>query len=149
WRTTYIVAGLFIYFISWGMIRNTKMLAAKTYSYNSNPDFEQRLRQLFETKKVYLDASLNRKDVASHLGLSDHELSYHLGQHLQTSFTDFVNSYRIQEFQSRLEEGNSSLTLLGLALESGFGSKASFQRAFKKHTGQTPSTYKKKVQKII
>ncbi|WP_181899493.1 helix-turn-helix domain-containing protein [Flagellimonas nanhaiensis] len=150
WQITYIIAGLFIYFISWSMIKNTKILVPRTYVYDKNPDFEQRLKQLFDEDKMYLNPTLTRQDIAKRLNLSNHEISYHLSQHLKTSFTDFVNGYRIEEFKRKLEKNdNPNYTFLGMALDCGFGSKASFQRAFKKKTGKTPSEYKKEVQKII
>ena len=60
------------------------------------------------------------------------------------NFYDFINSYRVKEVQNRLEGGDSEVySLLAIALESGFNSKSSFNAVFKKHTGMTPSQYKR------
>jgi len=58
------------------------------------------------------------------------------------NFFEFVNKYRVVMVIDKMsgQELRTS-TLLGLALDSGFNSKASFNRAFKKFTGRTPSEY--------
>ena len=58
------------------------------------------------------------------------------------NFYDFVNQYRLEEFKRLLSDPkNRNLTLLSLAIDCGFNSKSSFNRHFKKVTGQTPSQY--------
>lgn len=149
WKVTYLTAGFFFYYITWSLIKNSKILSKKTYVYNTVNTDEERLRHLFEKEKVYLNSSLRLKDLSEKLSISTHELSYLLNQKLQVSFNDLINEYRVKEFQERLKEGNhTEYTFLSLAYESGFGSKASFQRAFKKLTGMTPKQYLKKSQII-
>ena len=66
---------------------------------------------------------------------------------MNQSFRNYVNSYRITEFKTRL--GTYDLhnhNIISLSYECGFNSKASFHRAFKKHTGCTPVEYLKKIQ---
>jgi len=56
--------------------------------------------------------------------------------------TDFVNSYRVEEFKARaVDPANSNFSILAIALDAGFNSKSSFNQAFKKFTGKTPSQY--------
>ena len=58
------------------------------------------------------------------------------------NFYEFVNQYRIEEFKRLVSfPKNHQFTLLSLAFECGFNSKSSFNRYFKKSTGQTPSQY--------
>jgi AraC-like DNA-binding protein len=65
-----------------------------------------------------------------------------LNEGLAVNFYEFVNEYRVREAQSRIADPRSAdQTLLTIAFESGFNSKASFNRAFKRVTGQTPSAY--------
>ncbi|MEO1714227.1 MAG: helix-turn-helix domain-containing protein, partial [Bacteroidota bacterium] len=72
------------------------------------------------------------------------EVSQAINQGLDCSFIDFVNQYRVQAFKERVEKGEAShLSLLGLALESGFNSKSTFNRVFKKLEGISPSEYQK------
>ena len=61
-----------------------------------------------------------------------------INENLYKNFFDFINTYRIEEMKKQLQ-GESKYTILGIAYESGFNSKSSFNRIFKKYTGQTPS----------
>jgi len=71
--------------------------------------------------------------------------SYRLTKVLKTSegsFYDFVNKYRVEHIKLLLDEGKAAqYSILALAMDSGFNSKASFNRVFKKHVGMTPSNY--------
>ncbi|MEO0470134.1 MAG: helix-turn-helix domain-containing protein, partial [Bacteroidota bacterium] len=58
------------------------------------------------------------------------------------NFNEFVNQYRIEAVKTQLQQGaQKQLSLLGVALECGFNSKATFNRTFKKLTQTTPSQY--------
>ena len=103
------------------------------------------LKQAMEHDKLYLDPDLNVARVAAHTGISAKTLSAILNQYEQQSFNDFVNAYRVQEVQALLLlPENRHLTLSGVALEAGFNSQATFQRAFKGFTGMTPKEYASK-----
>ena len=63
---------------------------------------------------------------------------------MNTSFPDYLNSYRIEEAKSYLKNPEfSKYTIVSIGLEAGFNSKSSFYSVFKKATGQTPATFKK------
>ena len=65
---------------------------------------------------------------------------------MNTSFQDFINQYRVEEFINRLEnDQNDHFTLLAIATEVGFNSKSSFNATFKKFKGLTPTEYKKRL----
>ena len=58
------------------------------------------------------------------------------------NFNDFVNEYRVDEFKRQVRNpANAHLSFLGLALDCGFNSKATFNRAFKKFTGLSPKEF--------
>ena len=98
----------------------------------------------FPSQKPYLDEELNLKKLASILQTSDKKLSYYLNNHLQTNFYDFVNTYRVDAFKTKLANNEQEhYSILGLAYDSGFRSKSSFNRIFKKETGLSPSAYLK------
>jgi AraC-like DNA-binding protein len=64
---------------------------------------------------------------------------------LQQNFFDFINRYRIEEAQRLLTDPpDKKITVLEVLYECGFNSKSSFNTLFKKHTGLTPSEFKKK-----
>jgi len=59
------------------------------------------------------------------------------------NFFDFINYYRVEEVKRVINSNQlNQFTLLGIAFECGFNSKAAFNRAFKKFTGITPSEFK-------
>jgi AraC-like DNA-binding protein len=102
----------------------------------------QRLKNWMETEQAYLDENLTLAAVCDALALPGHTLSQVLNQEFQKNFYEFVNRYRVDEFIAlRSDPNNQNYTILALALDSGFASKASFNRAFKKLTGLAPSQY--------
>jgi AraC-like DNA-binding protein len=102
------------------------------------------LKKAMETDRVFLNPNLNLDILSQHSGIPSKTISSVLNQHLQKSFNEFVNGYRVEEVKRRLQETpQSNLTILGTALESGFNSKASFQRIFKEMTGISPGEYQK------
>jgi AraC-like DNA-binding protein len=72
--------------------------------------------------------------------VSGNHLSQVINAFEHCSFRDFVNKARVTEVCRRLDE-SAELNLLELAMEVGFNSKSSFNRAFRKQTGKTPSEY--------
>jgi AraC-like DNA-binding protein len=100
------------------------------------------LKNAMETDKLYLNPTLTVSLVAEHTGMAPRNLSAVLNQHMNKSFNEYVNGYRIQEIQRRLLQPESKeLTIAGLAYECGFNSQPTFQRAFKAITGQSPREY--------
>ena len=110
---------------------------------------KQEIELIFEKKEVFLDENLSLNKLAKMLGITDKKLSSVLNKSMNISFYDYVNEYRVEAIKAKLEsEDYNKYTLLGLAYECGFNSKASFNRIFKKKTGKTPSQYRKSVQKV-
>ena len=108
-------------------------------------DLSTRLHQVLREEKLYKDENLTLRQLAEAIGTSDKKLSELLNQNLETNFYEFVNSYRVEAFKEMVLSGQAKqYTLLALAFEAGFSSKASFNRIFKQHTRQTPSEFKKK-----
>lgn len=104
----------------------------------------EELLQYMLAKRPYLDSDLTAVDLAKQLNLTRHQLSQILNEQLGKNFYDFINAYRVDTFKSHLEDPTfANYNLLGIALESGFKSKSSFNAIFKKVTGMTPSQYKK------
>jgi AraC-like DNA-binding protein len=95
-----------------------------------------------EKDKVYLKEGCTMEDVVANTGIPKHHLSFILNTNLQKSFADFINEYRIRHACLLLTSNkHQHLTLEALGHECGFGSKTSFNRAFKKHARQTPSAF--------
>jgi AraC-like DNA-binding protein len=99
------------------------------------------LHRYMSQEKPYLDSKLTLYDLASSMNWSTHELSSLLNKVMKTNFYEYVNNYRIEEVKKRLKENNQKFTVLAIAFDAGFNSKASFNRIFKQKTGVTPSDF--------
>ncbi len=100
------------------------------------------LEAVMRKEKLYTNPDLKMADLVAKTGISSHILSYIFNQHLARNYYDYVNDYRIAEFKRLVEEDKlSKYTLSALAEQSGFSSRASFFRTFKKMTGVTPNEY--------
>jgi AraC-like DNA-binding protein len=96
---------------------------------------------LFIEDEGYLQPDLTISKLAEHLGCAEHHLRKQINQSLgYTNFNAFLNHYRIEAACKRLVE--TSLPVLTIALDVGFGSIASFNRAFKDIVGITPTVYR-------
>ncbi|MDW3651127.1 MAG: helix-turn-helix domain-containing protein [Bacteroidia bacterium] len=108
----------------------------------------EEIRNILKDKDIYLDMDLSPAYFAQKLGISKHQLSQLLNQKMETSFSDLINSYRIEEAKRLIrEEGNEKLKLLHLAFDSGFNNKTTFLRNFKKFAGMTPALYRESLKK--
>ncbi len=96
--------------------------------------------------RPWRDSDLTLADLAQRLATTPHKLSEVLNSQLQQTFYDFVNGYRVRDVQRRIGSDDArNLTILSLALDAGFASKSTFNDVFKKHTGKTPSDYRRSV----
>ncbi|MDR6368746.1 AraC-like DNA-binding protein [Chryseobacterium bernardetii] len=103
-----------------------------------------RLKKYMVEKKPFLNSSLTIQEVSGEIGIPVRELSLLINHQLGQHFYDFVNTYRIENAMNMLkDETKSKVTILEILYEVGFNSKSSFNTAFKKHTGTTPTLYRK------
>lgn len=105
---------------------------------------KDQLISLMEEEKVFLQNDLKLQDLAKAVDESKHHVSQVINDELETTFSAFVNEYRIKESQKLLVSRPDELNMYGIAKESGFNNKTTFSLAFKRHTGMTPSLYQKK-----
>ena len=102
------------------------------------------LKKAMEEDKVYLDPALNLQTLATHIGLPAKTVSAVLNQHLDKSFNEYLNEYRVEAFKQKLQDpATEHLTIVGVAFECGFNSQPTFQRVFKELTGKSPTEYRK------
>jgi len=98
------------------------------------------LLELMNEEKLFLNPKLTLTELAESLSISNNHLSQIINQYEQVNFHDFVNKYRVEEFIQKAQS-NTSFSLLGHALDSGFNSKSTFNSVFKKFKSVTPSQY--------
>lgn len=101
-----------------------------------------RVRSAIEQDQLFLKSNLTLSDLAMRTHLSKHQISQAINSLHAGNFFDLVNDYRVEEFKRRaLSPEYQHLSQLGIALESGFNSKATFYAVFKKKTGLTPAEF--------
>jgi len=104
----------------------------------------QHLIQLFEEDHIYCEPQLKIQHVADRLNATTHNISQTINVRAGRPFYDFVNGYRVEHLKKLLiAPGNKQFTILAWGLESGFNSKASLNRIFKQHQGQSPKEFQK------
>ncbi len=109
----------------------------------SKEDIET-VKSLMEVERDYLYSDLNLADLAKMANMSRAQLSETINSGFDKNFNDFVNEYRVNAFKNMLKENkHEQLSLLGIAEECGFNSKATFNRVFKKITNFSPTEYLK------
>lgn len=107
-------------------------------------DIQERLLSLLQREQPYKDPDLTLTTLARTLSVHPNTLSRVINDREKKNFYDLVNEKRVAEFIRLSALPNSQqYTLISLAFDCGFNSKASFNRNFKKHTGQTPSEFVK------
>ena len=103
--------------------------------------------EIMQQNERYLDTALTLRTLADEAGLHPNKLSWMLNDQVGVSFNDYLNNFRLECFkQKALDPTNKNFTLLGLAFESGFNSKSTFNDYFKKKTGVTPRKWLKEHQ---
>ena len=109
---------------------------------NLHNEWKLKILHLVEQEKAYQDAELSLVQMAKQLKTNITILSKVINQGFGKNFNDFVNHYRIEAVKEKLQAGEQKTqTLLGIAYDCGFNSKATFNRAFKKATGASPKEW--------
>jgi len=102
-----------------------------------------KLDQVIQTEAPHRDSNLTLPMLSAKVGATPNLVSRALNETLGMGFADYINRHRIDEAKRRLRGAGEDGTILEIAYDVGFNSKSTFNAAFKKHTGQTPSLFKK------
>jgi AraC-like DNA-binding protein len=93
-------------------------------------------------EKVYTDPEINLVRLSEKLEVTPGLVSYTINTSFKRNFRNLINEYRLEEVKKRLIDPRTNhLSILGIALECGFNSEASFYRIFKKSTGKSPKEF--------
>jgi AraC-like DNA-binding protein len=101
----------------------------------------EKLNSLMQEDRLFLHPDLDLQELSQHLQTSSARVSATINQIFEQNFNDYINSLRIEEFIRLYRLNHHKYTLLSLAFDSGFNSKATFNRAFKKIKGMSPKEY--------
>lgn len=104
----------------------------------------ERLMNLMRNEKPYTNPELTLNQLAKSLDVHPNTLSQVINTKENRNFYDLINAKRVEEFIHLISQPtHQQFTLLGMAYDCGFNSKASFNRNFKKYAGITPSEFLK------
>jgi AraC-like DNA-binding protein len=107
----------------------------------------QKLKNYMKTQQLYLIPSLTIDDLSKKLSIPSWYLSQVINDSFNQNFFNFINKYRVEEAKRIfMDSNNNNKTILQILFEAGFNSKSTFNSVFKKHTGMTPSEFKKSYQ---
>jgi AraC-like DNA-binding protein len=103
------------------------------------------LRKLMDVGRVYREQDLGIASLSQKLGVPEYRLRRLInGQLGHRNFSAFINGYRLAEAEAALSDPDQAdVPILTIALDAGFGSIGPFNRAFKAHTGRTPTEYRR------
>lgn len=121
--------------------KNSEQLAVNEKEYNEEL---LKLQRYMIEEKPFLNPSLTIQDISKDIQIPVRDLSLLINHKLEQHFYDFINAYRIEYAMNILKDvTKSKVTILEILYDVGFNSKSSFNTAFKKYTGFTPTNYRK------
>ena len=110
-----------------------------------NPEIEHwksKIETIIKKERLYRNSELTLTELAKKLETNASVISKTINQGFQMNFNDCINNYRVEAVKNCLANGeHKKSTLLGIAYDCGFNSKATFNRSFKKNTGKTPKEF--------
>lgn len=144
-----IIHTVIVYFIGFRILQEGFIAPKKNGDkYAKSSLTEDRKRQILQKLEVfgreenyYLDNTLTMSDLAKKLGASPHHLSQVINEELGQSYGEYINQLRIAQAKVLLLD-QPNVKIEEIAEQAGFNSKSTFNTAFKKLTGQTPSQYR-------
>jgi len=111
---------------------------------NLRLEIANELEKLMEEEQPFLNKNLSLSTLSDKLNTRTHILSFVINTNYNVNFYTYVNKFRLDYSKSLLKNPKKQhLSMEGVAFESGFGSKSTFNTLFKKHLGMTPIHYKK------
>lgn len=94
-----------------------------------------------EHDRLFLKPDLTIKELAQHIGYPSAPVSSAVNHCFQVNFRSLINKYRVEEVKKQLLDPPAHLSVLGIALDCGFNSEASFYRIFRQQTGLSPNDF--------
>lgn len=106
----------------------------------------EKLKSFLEQEKPYLNSELTLTLLAEQMQMSRNNLSELINSGMNENFYNLINRYRVDKVKELMNDKKfRDYTLLAIAYDAGFASKATFNAIFKKFTGLTPSEYRNRL----
>lgn len=103
----------------------------------------ERIHKFIQTEKPYLNSRLTLERFAGLMQASPRLVSTAINRCFEQNFHEYINGFRVEEAKRLLrDDACQSYSILEIAQQSGFNSKATFNRIFKTVTGATPTAYR-------
>jgi AraC-like DNA-binding protein len=146
-----IAYSITVYCITYLAFKNKYMTLIHTVKYQTTPIGEGEAATLFDSieklmqeERIFLDPNLTLAMLGKRLKVSSQKLSMAVNSRSGSNFNEYVNRYRVAHAAAILKDARQShLSIAAVAYDCGFNSLSSFNSAFKKNTGETPSAYRK------
>ncbi len=108
--------------------------------------YVDRLEKMITENKPHLRPDITLPKLADQLGIPGYRLSQVINQHYQQSFSDWINTQRVEEAKRILSEpSGANKKISAVAFESGFNTLSAFNLFFKRTTGLTPSEFRRRL----
>jgi len=121
-----------------------KRYKTSTLSSEKKEEYLEKIIHSLEEKKLYRQGNIKLQSFSEMVSIKPHCISQVVNEKLNKNFRELINSYRIREAKkSLMDPALKDSSILEIAFDVGFNSKSAFNRVFKKHTGLTPSQFRK------
>lgn len=108
------------------------------------------LLSYLEEKKAYQNPMLRMNQLAKELNIQNNILSQVINRQFNMSFFKFINAFRIKKaIEIITNSSDKKLKIASIGYYCGFNNRTTFVKAFKEHTGVSPSKYKLSINKLI
>lgn len=114
----------------------------KSLSVESRKTYAAKLTEYMQREKPWRDPDITLSTLSEQVGIPQRSLSEVIKVEMKMNFYDYINLYRIQESKEILAQVNDKRTVLEILFEVGFNNKTSFNSAFKRITGMTPTQFR-------
>lgn len=124
------------------LVEDVHQVGASRISSSKSDEVVRAIKHALEVDRVFLNPTLSIQELSRKLNIPQQEVSQVINASFQKKFRDLINEYRIEEVKSMLMRDDiEHMSILGIALDCGFNSEATFYRIFKKNTGISPKEY--------
>ena len=149
WYWLFLIILVFILIATFVFLRQRKLCRCRMEpetvdgpsSMIADTQLMQRITVLMEEKQLFKVSDLKVSDIANELRTNARYVSDCIKNSTNYSFTQYVNSYRIQHAQQIMRDLPDQ-KISTIYLDSGFTNETTFFRAFKAITGMTPKDWK-------